>query len=379
MEALLEKYTSIRYSKICFAGLLFAILTITALIVAFQHRYIIEISTKTRNSLKWHIPFNLFYWWCWLFFLPAIYWATQHTSLEKLKTSYWFLFYLCAPIFLVIIHQVVASIIISSVLDIQNLGLLIYKRIVRNYWVWVDIFVYYAIMIGISLTTYQQKNKINELEITRLRSQLVSSQLNALKSQLHPHFLFNTLNTLSTLILKEDNSESERMLLLLKNLLQTTVYSTDQQEVILEQELRFINHYLEIEKVRFKDKLDVKEDISDNTIKAYVPNFILQPIIENAIHHAIAPKISDGYIRIKTERNNGNLRLIVEDNGPGILSEKTTKKKNGVGFKNTKERLLHLYGDNGKFILDKSDLGGLKVIIEFPFVESQNINTLVHE
>lgn len=366
MEITLQKYSSIKHKRIYFLLMLFAVLTITALVVAFQHRFIIEAGTKTQYSLKWHIPFNLFYWWCWLLFFPAIYWSAQKVNSEQLKSLYWLMFYLAVPFFLVLLHQIIAAVTISVALDIPDLNSLLYKRIVRNYWVWVDIFIYYTIMIGMNLFTYKNKNEEDELKISQLRAQLINSQLDALKSQLHPHFLFNTLNTISTLILKGDNSESERMLSLLKNLLHTTITSSDRQRITLEDELRFINHYLDIEKIRFKDKLEVFINVPDDLRQASVPNFILQPIIENAIHHAIAQRISNGSIEIKAESRNGNLRLIVEDNGPGLNQDTLSNKKHGVGFKNTKERLAHLYDSNATFLLDKSDSGGLKVLIEFP-------------
>ncbi len=366
MENTLKKYSSIKHKQIYFLLMLFVALTIAALVVAFQHRYIIEVGTKTQYSLKWHIPFNLFYWWCWLLFFPAIYWSAKKVNSKRLKSLYWLVFYLLLPILLVLLHQVIAAVTISLALDIPDLNSLLYKRIVRNYWIWVDIFIYYTIMIGTTLFTYKNENKEDELKISQLRAQLINSQLNALKSQLHPHFLFNTLNTISTLILKGDNAESERMLSLLKNLLHTTVNSSDKQEITLEDELRFINHYLDIEKIRFKDKLNVYISVPDKLMQAAVPNFILQPIIENAIHHAIAQRVANGIIEITAESEDDKLRLIISDNGPGLRNDTLSNKKHGVGFKNTRERLAHLYDSKASFLLDKSESGGLKVSIEFP-------------
>jgi two-component system, LytTR family, sensor kinase len=362
----INKSTPAKNSKLYFIGILFLMLTVVAISVAFQHYYIIEVGSKTHYSLLWHIPFNLFYWWCWLVFLPAINWTNKRFGIEKLDTFYWFLFYLFIPVFVVLFHQVVASIPISIFLD-SDLNTLIYKRILRNYWVWVDLIVYYTIMIGLNLVTYRQKNRMNEIRFTQLQSQLANSQLNALKSQLHPHFLFNTLNTLSTLILKEDNQEAERMLSLLTNFLRTTIYSKEEQEIPLKEELLFINHYLEIEKVRFKDKLMVYNNIANDTLSAFVPNFILQPIIENAIHHAIAQKTSDGFIKISSASFGEELTLIVEDNGPGLSDFRGNTSKEGIGLKITKERLFHLYGSDYRLELVSAMPTGLKVIITIPF------------
>jgi LytS/YehU family sensor histidine kinase len=218
---------------------------------------------------------------------------------------------------------------------------------------------------------YQQKNKMTELRFTRLQSQLAQSHLNALKSQLHPHFLFNTLNTISTLILKADDSEAERMLSLLNNFLKTTVFQSDRQEITLEEELRFVKDYLEIEKVRFSDKLEVKENVAKETLQAQVPNLLLQPIIENAIYHGIAHKTSHGIIQISTKKKEGQLLICVEDNGPGLTMMKKKKSKEGVGLKITKERLAQLFGTDHLFELENLVSGGVRVTISIPFTHSE--------
>jgi two-component system, LytTR family, sensor kinase len=212
---------------------------------------------------------------------------------------------------------------------------------------------------------YQQQNKLTQVKYSQLQTQLAQSQLNALKSQLHPHFLFNTLNTISTLILKGDDKEAERMLTLLNNFLKTTVFESERQEILLEEELQFNKDYLEIEKVRFSDRLEVKEEIENSTLHMYVPTFLLQPIIENAIYHAVASKISKGIIIIKTRRLNDSLILVIEDNGPGISTQKG-KTKEGIGLKITKERLDHLFGTNHQFHLENVVTGGLRVTISIP-------------
>jgi LytS/YehU family sensor histidine kinase len=217
---------------------------------------------------------------------------------------------------------------------------------------------------------YQHKNKLTELKCIQLQAQLAQSHLNALKSQLHPHFLFNTLNTISTLILKADDSEAERMLSLLNSFLKTTVFQNDRQEITLEEELRFVKDYLEIEKVRFSDKLEVKEDIPGETLHAQVPNLLLQPIIENAIYHGIAPKTSNGIIQISAKKEDEQLLICVEDNGPGLTLVKKKKLKEGVGLKNTKERLAHLFGTNHEFTLENLVSGGVRVTISIPFTKS---------
>ena len=355
------------YFYLYLSKLLFVILTIIAIAVALQHYYIIS-DPKTRFTLWWHIPFNLFYWWCWLLFLPVMYYVAQKLKPDDSKSFYWVVVYLFVPIIIVLIHQAIASLVIATFLNYLNFPTLLYKRLLRNSWVWVDFVIYFTIMIAINVVDYQQKSKINRLKYSQLQARLAQSQLNALKSQLHPHFLFNTLNTLSTLILKADNTEAERMLSLLNNFLKTTVYESDRPEITLEEELLFITHYLEIEKVRFKDKLEVNEDIDAGTLKASVPSFLLQPIVENAIYHAIAPKKSRGVINIISKKENEKLFISVEDNGPGLSGFNKKKSKEGVGLKITRERLVHLFGKNQQFELGNSALGGLSVKIIIPLI-----------
>ncbi len=271
------------------------------------------------------------------------------------------------PVSIVLIHQITAALVIHLILGIYTIPTLIYKRILSNSWAWVDLVVYFVILAAVIVADYQHKNKMNELKLSRLQSRLVQSHLNALKSQLHPHFLFNTLNTLSTLILKGNNDEAERMLDLLNNFLRSTIYVSEENEISFREELNFINHYLEIEKVRFNDKLTVTENIGEEVLDAVVPSFLLQPLIENAVHYAIAPKKSNGIIRLTVKRELEKLSIYIEDNGPGLKNFGKSNSQKGVGLKITKERLQHLYGKGHLFELKNSSLGGLMVIIKIPY------------
>ena len=349
------------------AKLLFYVLTVLALIVALQHYYIIVAHNSSRFTLSWHITFNLFYWWCWLLFLPFIRMMNNKINVQQLRALYLFVTYLLMPVVIVLIHQIIAALVIHMVLGIYNIPLLIYKRVLSNSWVWVDSVIYFLILLAVNIEEYRKRSKLNKLKLNRLQARLAESQLNALKSQLHPHFLFNTLNTISTLILKENNVEAERMLGLLNNFLKSTVYVNRENEISLEEELKFINRYLEIEKVRFKNKLVVNEEIDENTLRAKVPSFLLQPIIENAIHYAIAPKKADGIISITAKKENEFLCIYIDDNGPGLKGFEENKSAEGVGLKITKERLTHHFGKNHLFELNQSAMGGLNVSIKIPF------------
>lgn len=204
-----------------------------------------------------------------------------------------------------------------------------------------------------------------ELEASRLETQLARAQLDALRMQLHPHFLFNTLNTISVLM-KEDTAVADRMLLRLSELLRLTLKKTGSHEVSLRQELEFLNSYLEIEQTRFQDRLKVEMKIDPDTLDAQVPNLILQPLVENAIRYAVAPRATRSTVEICATRSNGHVELQVRDDGPGFVEANKTA-AHGVGLRNTRERLEKLYGAAQRFNLSTAAGGGLQVTITIPF------------
>lgn len=200
---------------------------------------------------------------------------------------------------------------------------------------------------------------------SRLETQLAQAHLQALKMQLHPHFLFNTLNSISALLHK-DVEAADEMIGQLGDFLRLTLESSTAQKIRLQQELDFLRCYLEIEHVRFQDRLVARCEIESGTLDAQVPNLILQPIVENAIRHAIAPQAGGGIVEVRAERANGRLRLQVSDNGPGLTSGNDDFKE-GIGIANTRARLRQLYGADHRFELGAAPLGGLLVTLEIPF------------
>ena len=207
------------------------------------------------------------------------------------------------------------------------------------------------------------------LETSQLETKLAHAQLDALKMQLHPHFLFNTLNSISVLI-HDDAKAANRMLVRLSELLRVALKRESSQEVSLKDELEFLRGYLEIEQVRFQDRLQVDFDVEKETLDARVPNLILQPLVENAIKHGIAPLAEAGKILIETRRQNGFVQLSVSDNGAGLND--LVKDTNGIGLKNTQERLEKLYGEKQHFEITSKEGGGLQVKIKIPFHTSGN-------
>ena len=215
---------------------------------------------------------------------------------------------------------------------------------------------------------YYRRFREGQVKTLQLEAQLSQAQLQALKMQLHPHFLFNTLHSISALLHK-DSEAARKMITRLGDFLRLTLENSGSQEVTMRQEMEFLGCYLEIERIRFQDRLTTRLDVAQQTLDAKVPNLILQPIVENAIRHGIAPRSSQGLIEIEAKQQNGTLRIQVRDNGPGLSEHRTSENvfKKGLGLANTETRLEQLYGPAHSFNLSNNPDGGLIVTLEIPF------------
>jgi signal transduction histidine kinase len=216
--------------------------------------------------------------------------------------------------------------------------------------------------------SYYQRYREGELRSVRLEAQLSQAQLQALKMQLHPHFLFNTLHSISALLHHQPDA-ARTMISRLGDFLRLTLENSGTQEVTLKKEMEFLRCYLEIERVRFQDRLMTRVNVSPPALDAKVPNLILQPIVENAIRHGIAPRSTPGLIEILAKPQNGCLRIQVRDNGPGLPTDRNSEAlfTKGLGLANTERRLERLYGAAHRFDLSNDPKGGLVVTLEIPF------------
>ncbi|HEX8246736.1 MAG TPA: histidine kinase [Pyrinomonadaceae bacterium] len=196
-------------------------------------------------------------------------------------------------------------------------------------------------------------------------AQLARARLQTLQMQLQPHFLFNTLNTISELV-HRDAKAADRTIARLGDLLRLALETENLPEVTLRQELEFLEKYLEIEKTRFHDRLTVGFRVAPETLDACLPSMILQPLLENAIRHGIASRPGAGKIDISAERLDGMLELRVSDGG-GIANSETGDLPEGIGLSNTRARLRQLYGKRQALILHNSASGGLEVVLQIPF------------
>ena len=204
-----------------------------------------------------------------------------------------------------------------------------------------------------------------DLEAERIRGQLAESRLEALTAQLQPHFLFNTLQGISTLITR-DPEAADKMLTNLSDLLREVLRRGDKRELELSEELRVLESYLDISRTRFGDRLSITVDADDAAKRALVPFFILQPLVENALHHGISSHAGPGSIEIAARRDGDRLRLTVTDDGPGTV---TPDAQRGIGLANTMARLEELYGDAHSLELGRPAEGGFRVTVVLPYRE----------
>jgi signal transduction histidine kinase len=227
-----------------------------------------------------------------------------------------------------------------------------------------NIWVYWVILSVCHAFDYYEKFHERELRASELEKRLTQAKLQSLQSQMNPHFLFNTLHTISALMHK-DVEAADRMVMKLSELLRLALDNTEAHEVPLSQELDFLSRYLEIEKTRFRERLNIEMNIAPETLKALVPNLVLQPLVENAIRHGIERHARPGKIILRAEQQNGHLRLEVQDNGGGLPRE--GPKREGIGISNTRSRLQQLYGPDQKFELQNVESGGLLARVIIPF------------
>lgn len=269
------------------------------------------------------------------------------------------------------------------------------------------VFVYWTILLLSHTYDYYTRYQSGLLKAAELRAQLARAELHALKMQLNPHFLFNTLNAISELIHKDPDAADETITLL-SDMLRSTLDKTGVEEVTLKQELEFLERYFAIERTRMGNRLRIEMQVAPDVLDAQVPNMLLQPLVENAVRHGLAPCAAGGIVRIEAARADGSLQLRITDTGRGLSYETSTGEKNfgngnaiadvsqsgaseagasetcaskkiGVGLSNTRARLAHLYGSSSRFDMRPALPHGLSVCIEIPFREDSRKDEQFHQ
>jgi two-component system LytT family sensor kinase len=227
----------------------------------------------------------------------------------------------------------------------------------------------YAFILAIRIVLdSKERMALQKTETACLNEQLSKSQLDALRRQIEPHFLFNTLNAIAGLVRQKRNDAAVSMIVSLSDFLRRAVEDSNRPQVPLEQEVEFLQRYLEIQKVRFAERLQLSVDVPREFSSAQVPSFLLQPLVENAIKHGIAKRAQGGTIRITASRGNGMLNLSVYNDGPG-LPEEWPNTHSGIGISNLRTRLQILYGNGFDLTMRNQDAGGVEASVSVPFKE----------
>ena len=231
------------------------------------------------------------------------------------------------------------------------------------------ILLYGLILLVAHIAESQHRFTLQQAETARLNEQLLKAQLNALRRQIEPHFLFNTLNAIAGLVREERNDAAVSMIAELSEFLRRVVKDSDRQEVPLGEELEFTKKYLDIQKLRFAERLEFAVDVPGELMSARVPSLILQPIVENAIKHGIAQRARGGAIGIVAARSNGTLTLRVSNEGPSLPTG-WEQSASGIGVQNVRTRLRALYGDAFELHL-RNHRDGVEAVVSIPYVTNE--------
>ncbi|MBI2682388.1 MAG: histidine kinase [Acidobacteriales bacterium] len=270
-----------------------------------------------------------------------------------------FLFYLVFSLVHALYRTAVSPYLMPSDTDSKWMMFKVYLTLTANGNLWM-----YVPLLGASqLMRAFQRVRAREVQAEQLKTELAHSELHALKAQLHPHFLFNTLHSISALIRTNPRS-ADRMIMRLSDLLRASLDKGGIQEVSLKEELEFLDNYLQIEQVRFQDRLQVRMKIDPEMLDAQVPYLFLQPLAENAIRHGIAQRMEGGQVTVTAARNGDRLCITLEDNGPGLGPKGAV---GGIGVANTRARLERLYGAQQSLSIENRREGGVRAKICIPF------------
>lgn len=338
------------------------------------------VSSVSRGApIAWDegVLFELIYYLVWGLFTPVIFWfARRHhiqrrpQKIHRIRSALALLGFglLVAPL-QVTTEAAISLLIAWRVLHVPTekiqhvLGLMPRIILIESF----TGLITYAVIVGFFYTfDYYQKFRERDLRAAQLEGRLAQAELQNLKTQLQPHFLFNTLHAISVLM-QENVPAANRMLVRLSELLRMTLENAGAQEVTLKQEMEFTQRYLDIEQTRFQDRLSVKIEIDPATLDALVPSLLLQPLVENALRHGIARRAGAGLLEIRAQREGDKLRLHAHDNGPGLQTDANGSMVKGVGLSNTRARLDQLYGSAHSFEIGNAEDGGVLVTVTIPF------------
>lgn len=312
---------------------------------------------------------QILFWYTWGMLLPLILWLSRRVPILPAR---WgralaahaligvLVAYLHAAVYIILYHafsQLFEGTPFSSESVIEGLFRLNMPMRVANY---------FLIVAGIFALDFYQRYVDRALTTSRLEAELAQAKVQMLRMQMHPHFLFNALHAIAGLVRAGERPQAVKMISGLSELLRAALDTGNEQRIPLRREMDFVRRYLEIEQVRFSDRLVVAFDIDPGTEDELVPNLVIQPLVENAVNHGIANRAGAGSIGITSRRINGAVRIDVTDDGRGLPAGWDLGRDAGIGLRNTRERLAHLYGDEGRLEVTGLPAGGVRASVAIP-------------
>ena len=346
-------------------GIFFLIWTVLALLSAAQ----VALALKNAGQpVDWRMitTDRLLDWYTCGIFTPAYVWLVRRYPVDR---HHWRvgvpLLLVTTGVFVIIKYALYSELRTLLVVNARprTLGYFLAQNI------FVEMIAFWAVIAAVHAAEFYRRVRVREMQEAQLRVQLVEARLDALSSQLHPHFLFNTLHGISTLM-HRDVDAADTMLAQLSDLLRSTLDSSERREVTVAEEMELLGRYLAIMSVRFGDRLTVDVHVEPGTERALVPHFLLQPLAENALEHGIGKRAGSGRLQITASRAGKRLELRVIDDGTGITrlaGRDDLPLREGVGLSNSRHRLATLYGADQSLTLSDVPGGGLCVVVSLPF------------
>jgi two-component system, LytTR family, sensor kinase len=355
MRTMISRATTTR------ASILFAVWTAYGLLSACQEHYWLS-ATKMPTSWASAIRFEVGYAYLWGLCSPAILWLSNRYRIERNhRTTHLLIHVGMTAVFVVLTKTVFDALFLPPTSPFRHFT---WESLFRSieYTADTGVLLYWVVLLVEHTYVFYKRYQNSVVNAAQLQTQLVRAQLQALRMQLHPHFLFNALHTITALV-HEDPEQAERTIARLSELLRLFLANSTVHEVSLGEELRILDLYLDIERTRFEDRLQVHIDVAADLRCALVPSLVLQPLVENSIRHGVGRQSGLGWISVSAEKYGGTLVLRVTDNGAGVQP----LAGQGMGLSITRGRLDSLYGLNQSLSLRNLPAGGAEARITMPF------------
>lgn len=369
-------FMKLRYFFAAWTALAFFFATQSYLMVRFEERQL----SFYKIVGPWFLAFYI-----WAIFCIGIYQMLRRFPIEKATWKRDLLVHIPLSLLAAVVHIIVFLQLLPYVGLYQPrfaFEVVLQRSLISD--LHANIFIYWAFVAVFHGFRYYTKFRDRELKASQLETQLAQARLQMLKMQLDPHFLFNTMNSVSSLM-RSDVEAADTMLVGLSNLLRMSLDNVGKQELPLREEMEFLEGYLEIQQMRFRERLKIKVNIEPDTLDALIPNMITQPLVENAVVHGIAPHTRAGKIEVSVKRELDSLVIRIYNDGPSLPAvtqngarstslsgapkngRSIPQAQGGVGVSNTRTRLQYMYGESHEFRLQDSAGGGVEAVIKIPY------------